>query len=94
MLFPVPVLVVGTYDASGRPDAATVAWGGMCCTEPPCVAISLRKATYTYGNIIAKKAFTINVTTEPHVKEADYFGIVSGRTIDKFSSTGLTPGQG
>lgn len=94
MLFPVPVLVVGTYDGSGRPDVATVAWGGMCCTEPPCVAISLRKATCTYGNIITKKAFTINLATEPHVKEADYFGIVSGKTIDKFSSTGFTPVKG
>lgn len=94
MLFPVPVLVVGTYDGSGRPNVATVAWGGMCCTKPPCIGISLRKATYTYENIVEKKAFTISITTEPHVKEADYFGIVSGRTIDKFSSTGLTPVRG
>ncbi len=38
-----------------------VAWGGLCCSSPPSIAISLRKATYTYGNIVERKAFTIDV---------------------------------
>jgi flavin reductase (DIM6/NTAB) family NADH-FMN oxidoreductase RutF len=94
MLLPTPVLVVGTYDASGKPNAMTVAWGGVCCSEPPCIAISLRKATYTYKNVVERKAFTIHVATEPYVKEADYFGIVSGKNVDKFAVTGLTPIKG
>ncbi|HVN97069.1 MAG TPA: flavin reductase family protein [Syntrophorhabdaceae bacterium] len=91
MLFPTPVLVVGTYDPSGRANAMTVAWGGICCSEPPCVAISLRKATYTYGNIVQRKAFTVHVADEAHVEEADYFGIVSGKKTDKLIASGLTP---
>jgi flavin reductase (DIM6/NTAB) family NADH-FMN oxidoreductase RutF len=67
------------------------AWGGICCSDPPCVAVSLRKATYTYGNLVARKAFTVSVPSESHVKEADYFGLASGRDTDKFSATGLTP---
>jgi flavin reductase (DIM6/NTAB) family NADH-FMN oxidoreductase RutF len=94
MIFPTPVLVVGTYDRSGRPNAMTVAWGGICCSEPPCIGISLRKATYTYGNIVERKAFTVHITTEPYVKEVDYFGIVSGKKIDKLAVTGLTPVKG
>lgn len=91
LLMPTPVLIVGTYDAAGKPNAMTVAWGGICCSEPPCVNISLRKATYTYENIIGKKAFTVHIAIEPYIKEADYFGIVSGRDVDKFAATGLTP---
>ena len=69
----------------------TIAWGGICCSKPSCVAISIRKATYTYGNIIERKAFTVNVPSEEYAKEADYFGMVSGKDTDKFSITGLTP---
>jgi len=86
-----PVWVVGTYDRDGKPNVMTAAWGGICCSKPPCVYVSLRKATYTYGNLIRRKAFTISIPSENYVKEADYFGIASGRTVDKFSAVGLTP---
>ena len=91
IIYPIPILVVGTYDKAGKPNVMTAAWGGICCSSPPCVAVSLRKATYSYGNIIERKAFTINIPSETYVKEIDYFGIVSGKNKDKFSATGLTP---
>lgn len=91
IIFPTPVFIVGTYDKANKPNAMAVAWGGICCSDPVCVSISLREATYTYGNIIDRKAFTISIPSEEYSKEADYFGIVSGRTEDKFTSTGLTP---
>ena len=91
ILYPTPVLVVGTYDAAGKPNVMTAAWGGICCSNPPCVAIALRKATYTYGNIIQQGAFTINIPSEKHARCADYFGIASGRMANKFDVSGLTP---
>jgi flavin reductase (DIM6/NTAB) family NADH-FMN oxidoreductase RutF len=91
LVFPTPVWVVGTYDREGRPNAMSAAWGGICCSQPPCLAVSLRKATYTYGNIVARKAFTINVPSEIHVRQADYFGMVSGKNVDKFAAAELTP---
>ena len=91
LIFPTPTWIVGTYDKDGRPNAMTAAWAGICCSDPPCVAVSLRKATYTYGSLMERKAFTVSVPSESHVKEADYFGLVSGRDTDKFSATGLTP---
>jgi len=91
IIYPSPVLIVGTYDKKGKPNAMTAAWGGICCSEPPCVTVSLRKATYSYGNIVENKAYTINIPHEKYVKECDYFGSVSGKTADKFSATGLTP---
>jgi len=91
LVYPTPVFVVGTYDQSGNPNVMTAAWGGICCSSPPCIAVSLRKATYTYGNIVEKKAFTISIPPETYVRETDYFGIISGRTENKFLRSGLTP---
>ncbi len=91
LLYPAPVWVVGTYDKEGKPNVMTIAWGGICCSQPPCVAVSLRKATYSYGNITDRKAFTLSIPSEAHAREADYFGSVSGRNEDKFAATGLTP---
>ena len=94
LLYPTPVCVVGTYDQAGKPNAMTAAWAGICCSSPPCLAVSLRKATYTYGNIMERKAFTISLPSEDYVKQADYFGMASGRDEDKFSKAGLTPVKG
>jgi flavin reductase (DIM6/NTAB) family NADH-FMN oxidoreductase RutF len=93
ILYPTPVLLVGTYDAAGKPNIMTAAWGGICCSSPPCVTVSLRKATYTYGNIVRQGAYTINIPSENYVIQADYCGLVSGRKADKFAETGLTPIQ-
>lgn len=91
LLYPTPVLVVGTYDPDGRPTAMTAAWGGIACSKPPCVSISLRAATASHGNIMRRRAFTISLPGEEQTAAADYFGLVSGRDHDKFAETGLTP---
>jgi flavin reductase (DIM6/NTAB) family NADH-FMN oxidoreductase RutF len=91
LLYPTPVLVVGSYDAEGRPNVMTAAWGGIACSRPPSVSVSLRAATASHGNIVARKAFTISLPNREQAVEADYFGLVSGRTVDKFAATGLTP---
>ncbi|MBU0729040.1 MAG: flavin reductase family protein [Proteobacteria bacterium] len=91
ILYPNPILCVATYDKEGKANVMTAAWGGICCSSPPAVSVSLRKATYSYGNIVERKAFTINVPSEKYVKEVDYFGIATGAKEDKFARTGLTP---
>jgi flavin reductase (DIM6/NTAB) family NADH-FMN oxidoreductase RutF len=91
LLYPTPIVVVGTYDNEDKANAMTVAWVGIVCSQPPCIGISLRKATYTYGNIMEREAFTVSIPTEKHVKEVDYLGIASGKREDKFSVAGLTP---
>ena len=90
IIFPTPVWVVGTYDDRDRPNVMTVAWGGMCCSKPPCIGVSLRQATYSYACIVKRRAFTVSVPSVVHAREADYFGIASGRDTDKFAATGLT----
>jgi flavin reductase (DIM6/NTAB) family NADH-FMN oxidoreductase RutF len=91
LVYPTPVFVVGSYDAAGKPNAMTVAWAGICCSQPPCVAVSLRKATYSYANLVARQAFTVSIPSEDQVRQADYLGTASGRSVDKFAEAGLTP---
>jgi flavin reductase (DIM6/NTAB) family NADH-FMN oxidoreductase RutF len=91
LLYPTPAVVIGSYDKNGRANAATVAWAGICCSAPPCVAISLRKATYSYGCILERKAFTVNVPSEELVAKVDYLGMTSGKEEDKLATVGLTP---
>ena len=91
LVYPAPVWVVGTYDQDGKPNVMTAAWGGICCSQPPCVAVSMRAATYSHGNVMARQAFTVNVGSSDQAAEVDYFGMVSGRKKDKFAISGLTP---
>jgi flavin reductase (DIM6/NTAB) family NADH-FMN oxidoreductase RutF len=91
LIYPTPTWVVGTYDKEGKPNLMTIAWGGICCSQPPCLAVSLRKATYTYSNILERKAFTVSVPAAEQVQIADYCGLVSGRTVDKFAVCKLSP---
>ena len=91
LVYPTPVFVVGSYDRNNRPNIMTAAWAGICCSKPPCVAVSLRKSRYSYENIVDRRAFTVNIPSEQHAAAADYIGIVSGRHKNKFAVTGLTP---
>jgi flavin reductase (DIM6/NTAB) family NADH-FMN oxidoreductase RutF len=94
LIFPNPVLIVGTYDAQGRANAVNLAWGGIASSGPDAVSIAVRPSRYSYENLMNRKAFTINLPTVEQVASADYFGIVSGRDVDKFAATGLTPVRG
>jgi flavin reductase (DIM6/NTAB) family NADH-FMN oxidoreductase RutF len=93
-LCPTPVVVVGTYDGDGRPNIATLAWVGVCCSEPPSIQISLRKSRHTHGAITARGAFSVNIPPARYVAETDYVGLASGRDADKFKVAGLTPVRG
>ena len=88
---PTPVWLVGTYDTEGKPNIMTAAWGGICCSRPPCITVSLRKATYSYDAIAARKAFTVSIPSEAQVVQADFVGIASGRDTDKFAVCNWTP---
>lgn len=90
LVFTTPVWVVGTYDVDGKANVMTASWGGICCSKPPCINVCLRKATYTYGCLVARRAFTVNVPPERYAREADFFGRASGRKTDKLAAAGLT----
>jgi len=91
---PTPVWVIGSYNRQGKPNVMTAAWVGICCSKPPMVTVSLAEERYSYGNIMARRAFTVNIPSARFAKETAYFGTVSGRNVDKFTATGLTPVRG
>lgn len=84
------VLVVGSYDDTDQPNLMTVAWGGICCSVPPCIAITPAIRTKTYENIMHTGAFTVNIPAVSHVRVADYVGIYKGKKENKFEALKLT----
>lgn len=88
-IFPMPVLMVATYNEDGSVNVMNAAWGTM--QERDTVALNLTETHKTVKNIKARGAFTVSIADAAHVIEADYFGVVSGnRVADKFAASGLT----
>ena len=86
-----PVWCIGSYDEKMRPDIITAASVGITGSKPPYVTVSLREASDTYHNITKNQAYTVCVPDTQYVKQADFYGLVSGRDHDKFKESGLTP---
>lgn len=78
--YPLPVLIVGTYDENGKPDAMNAAWGGIYDSNQ--VVLCLSVGHKTTKNIKIKGAFTVSFADAAHVVEADYVGIVSANDTD------------
>jgi Conserved protein/domain typically associated with flavoprotein oxygenases, DIM6/NTAB family len=91
MLYPVPAVMVTCQRAGEKPNIITIAWTGTICSDPAMVSISVRRERYSYALIKESGEFVINLTTRRLTKAADYCGVRSGRDVDKFAETGLTP---
>ena len=88
-IFPMPVLLIATFNEDGSVNVMNAAWGTML--ERDMVALNLTETHKTVRNIKARKGFVIHLADAKHVKEADYFGVVSGNTVkDKLAGTGMT----
>ena len=88
-IFPMPVLMVATYNEDGSVNVMNAAWGTM--QKRDTVALNLTESHKTVKNIKARKAFTVSIADAAHVVEADYFGVESGNKVtDKFARSGLT----
>ncbi|MCO6026519.1 flavin reductase family protein [Prevotella cerevisiae] len=83
---PLPVLVIGTYNSAGIPDAMNVAWAGQC--GPKAVALNIG-SHQTTENLKLKKCFTLAYANRDNEAQADFVGLVSGRKDkDKIKETG------
>ena len=88
-IFPMPVLMVATYNEDGSVNVMNAAWGTM--QERGNVALNLTESHKTVQNIKATGAFTVSIADADHLVEADYFGVESGNNVpDKFARSGLT----
>ncbi len=78
--FPLPVLIIGTFDKDGKPNAMNAAWGGQSDTYEVSICLSNHKTT---DNLKVNDSFTVAFATVDTLIESDYFGIVSGNKEDK-----------
>ena len=88
MLYPMPVLIIGTYDENGAPDAMNAAWGGI--SDSTQISICVSAGHKTTKNILARGAFTVSPADAANVVAADFVGIVSANNDpDKMEKSGI-----
>lgn len=88
-VFPMPVLMIATYDENGVVDVMNAAWGMISDMDQ--ITLFLGQDRKTVANMKVSKAFTVALADQAHMKEADFFGIATGNKMpDKFARTGLT----
>ena len=86
-LYPMPVLIIGSYDEEGRADAMNAAWGGISLEDR--ISICVDDAHKTTANVLKRKAFTVHVADAKNVVACDYVGCVSANDApDKIAKTG------
>lgn len=91
-LYPQPVMIIGTYDKEGNPNAMNAAWGGICGQNELVVDLGDHKTT---DNLKVNKCFTVGIADKAHETECDYVGIVSGNDVpDKLLRAGFTVTKG
>ncbi len=89
MIYPMPVLIIGTFDKNGVPDAMNAAWGGI--SEEKEISICISEDHKTTENILEAGCFTVSIPDVKNTVAADYVGIVSGKdTPDKIARAGWT----
>ena len=94
VLSPVPAVLVTCGGVQGwKPNLITIAWIGNVCSEPPMLSISVRPERYSYEIIRTTGEFVVNVPSLQQARATDWCGMVSGRSVDKFAHTGLTPAK-
>ena len=94
ILAPVPVVMVSCESPRQGRNIITLAWVGTVCSEPPLLSISIRPGRFSHQIITETKEFVVNVPSREMLGATDYCGVVSGRDVDKFKATGLTPVPG
>lgn len=88
-LFPMPVLIIGTYNEDGSPNAMNAAWGGIHDTNQ--IGVCIDPGHKTAENLQKRGFFTVSIADAGHVIECDYVGIASGnKTPDKVKKAGFT----
>lgn len=88
ILYPMPVLIINTYDKNGIPNSMNAAFGGISDFDEISISLSEHKTT---KNVRLTKAFTVSLATTKYLEACDYVGIVSGnKVVDKVKKAGFT----
>lgn len=89
-LYPAPVVVV-SCGVGERANLITLAWAANVCADPPQLAIAVRPTRHSHPRITEIGEFVVNLPAAEHVEAVDFCGTTSGRDVDKWRETGLTP---
>ncbi|MHB0884416.1 MAG: flavin reductase family protein [Bacillota bacterium] len=92
-LYPQPAVMVSCGDIDGQKNIITLAWAGVACSEPPMVSLGIRPQRFSYDLIKGSGEFVVNLPGTGLLRETDFCGNTSGRTVDKFAALGLTPSR-
>ena len=91
-MLPQPVLVIGTYNSDGTPNAMNAAWGGQWDGKEIMISMGSHATT---ENLARCGEFTVAFATKDTMVAADYVGIVSARKDPaKMQRTGWTAMKG
>ncbi len=86
-----PVVLVTCRDEGGTDNIITLAWVGVASSDPPTISIAIRPDRHSHALIKKSGEFAVNLPPLSVLKEMDFCGVASGKKVDKFSATGLTP---
>jgi flavin reductase (DIM6/NTAB) family NADH-FMN oxidoreductase RutF len=93
LLHPYNTSLVTCCGAEGEPNIIAIAWLTPVSVRPPLVGMSIHPSRHSYGLIHATGEFVVNVAPYELAQQVLFCGRRSGRKVDKFTATGLTPGR-
>ena len=85
VILPEAVFIIGTYDENGVPNAMNAAWGTQTDFNEIVISLSKHKTT---ENIEKTGAFTVAFGTVDTVTICDYFGVETGKKVNKIEKAG------
>jgi flavin reductase (DIM6/NTAB) family NADH-FMN oxidoreductase RutF len=90
-VYPTPAALITSVDKEGKPNIITLGEVAMVSLHPTRISVGMRPATYSNSLVKATSEFVVNFPSADIVDKVDFCGTVSGRNVDKFAETGLTP---
>lgn len=90
-LFPLPPILVSCQEEGKKPNIITLAWCGVVASNPMLVQIGIRPSRYSHDLILRSREFVINIPNRKLAWAVDFCGNTSGKKLNKFKATGLTP---
>ena len=91
-LYPNPVMLVSA-SYKDKESIISLAWGGTCSSNPPYVAISMRKERFSHDLVYHSKEFVINIPTADMQELVEICGTKSGRNFNKWKGCNFTKGK-
>ncbi|MFQ8840340.1 MAG: flavin reductase family protein [Clostridium fessum] len=92
MIYPVPAVLVTVADCEETATSSRSYGRARSVPNPPMAYISVRPERYSYHMLRESGEFTSSTpATESMAYATDCCGVRSGRNVDKWKETGLTP---